>query len=202
MDTLRGLIQETGHMYRRASILGSIAPIVYQTVALGIVMRHRLPEVLGTIRSPRTESFSSSCCDPSATARPSRARSRASAPLRACSRTSCTTSIASTTLESPPMSTVPESFEVDFDSVEYSYDGMTLALGGITHADPGGEDRRHARTLGQRQDDHQPDSCWAYASPRAVGPRSAAWTRRRSPRAMRTTSWRSCPRNRCSCRAR
>ena len=34
---------------------------------------------------------------------------------------------------------MPESFEVDFDSVEYTYDGMTLALGGITMHIPEGK---------------------------------------------------------------
>ena len=34
---------------------------------------------------------------------------------------------------------VPESFEVDFDSVGYSYDAMTLALGGITMHIPQGK---------------------------------------------------------------
>ncbi len=38
MDTLRGLIQDTGHMYRRTRELGSIAPILYQSFALGIVI--------------------------------------------------------------------------------------------------------------------------------------------------------------------
>ena len=34
---------------------------------------------------------------------------------------------------------MPESFEVDFDSVEYSYDGVTLALRGITMHIPEGK---------------------------------------------------------------
>jgi ABC-type multidrug transport system fused ATPase/permease subunit len=38
-----------------------------------------------------------------------------------------------------PGERMPESFEVDFDSVEYSYDGVTLALSGITMHIPQGK---------------------------------------------------------------
>ena len=38
MDRLRGMIQDTGRVYRRTAMIGSIAPILYQTFALGIVI--------------------------------------------------------------------------------------------------------------------------------------------------------------------
>ena len=38
VDTLRGMIRDTGRVYRRASINSSISPILYQSFALGIVV--------------------------------------------------------------------------------------------------------------------------------------------------------------------
>ncbi len=138
MDTLRGLIEEAGDMYRRAGILGSIAPIVYQTVALGIVSvvifvgashasfaKNGVVLILVLRSVGYGSSFQGSIQGVRAAQgmledltydihRFDDARVR-------------------------PGERVPESFEVDFDSVEYSYDAMTLALGGITMHIPQGK---------------------------------------------------------------
>ncbi len=38
MDSLRGVIKDAGHVYRRSQILVNIAPILYQSLALGFVI--------------------------------------------------------------------------------------------------------------------------------------------------------------------
>ena len=59
MDTLRGMIRDTGRIYRRSSINGSIAPTLYQCFALGIVVAIVLIGS-GHAGSPKTDSSSSS----------------------------------------------------------------------------------------------------------------------------------------------
>ena len=109
MDTLRRLIQDTGHVFRRAAILDQhrARPVPVTSHSDSSSSPSPSWPVPGTRGSPSSEPSSSSCCDPSATARPSRARSRASAALRACWRTSRATSVDSRTLESAPESACP-----------------------------------------------------------------------------------------------
>ena len=59
LDMLRGMVEDVGRIYRRASINGSIAPILYQTFSLGIVVAIVLIGS-GHADSPRTDSSSSS----------------------------------------------------------------------------------------------------------------------------------------------
>ncbi len=138
MDTLRGLIEQAGDMYRRASILGSIAPIVYQTAALGIVS---VIVFLGASHASfakngvvlilvlRSVSYGS-------TFQGSIQGLRSSQGMLEDLTYDLHRFDAA---QISPGERAPESFEVDFDAVEYSYDGMTLALGGITMHIPEGK---------------------------------------------------------------
>ena len=138
INTLRALIEEAGDMYRRAGILGSIAPIVYQTVALGIVSvvifvgaSHATFAKNGVvlILVLRSVGYGSSF---QGSIQGVRAAQGMLEDLTYDLHRFDDARIR-------PAECVPESFEVDFDSVEYTYDGMTLALGGITMHIPEGK---------------------------------------------------------------
>ncbi len=137
LDTLRGLIQEAGEMFRRAQILSSIAPTVYQTVALGIVT------VIVFVGSSHASLAKNGVV--------------LILVLRSVGYGSAFQGSVQGVRASQGMledlmydihrfddsrikygQELPQSFEVDFDSVEYSYDGMKLALGGITMHIPEG----------------------------------------------------------------
>ena len=96
---------------------------------------------------------------------------------------------------------VPDSFEVDFDSVEYSYDGVTLALRGITMHIPKG---KIVGLLGPSGSGKTTISqiilgLRAPTSGRAtIGGADAA----EISKTMHEAQWRWCLRNQCSFRAR
>jgi ATP-binding cassette subfamily B protein len=137
---LRGMIEDTGRKYRRSARIGSVAPILYQTFALGIVIvgimvlagrgQHALQnDGAVLILVLRSVSYG-------AGVQVSIQSLRASQGLLEDLMTAihrfdeCRV---------PSGKGVPEAFEVDFESVEYSYDGVTLALCGITMRIPEGK---------------------------------------------------------------
>ena len=140
MDRLRTLIQDTGHVYRRAQILVNITPTLYQGFALGFVIvavavlantGHARFAQLGAILLLvlRSVSYGS-------TVQTSIQGLRASQGLLEDVLSDLRR------FEDARVSSgdrVPASFGVDFDSVEYSYDGVTLALSGITMHFPEGK---------------------------------------------------------------
>ncbi len=140
MDKLRGLIRDAGHVYRRAQILINIAPVLYQSFALGFVIvaivflthaGHARFAELGAILLLvlRSVSYGSSVQSSIQGLRASQGMLEdVTRDLRrfADARIS-------------PGARVPQSFGVDFDAVEYSYDGVTLALSGITMHIPEGK---------------------------------------------------------------
>ena len=140
MDRLHRLIEDTGHVYRRTVRLGSIAPILYQSFALGIIIvgivflagpGHAALENDGVvlILVLRCISYGSGVQGSIQGLRSSQGM------LEDLMFDLRRFEDARTSLGER----VPESFEVDFDSVEYSYDGVTLALGGITMHIPEGK---------------------------------------------------------------
>jgi ATP-binding cassette, subfamily B, bacterial len=140
MEGLEESIQDTGDMYRRVTRLGSIAPILYQSFALGIVIiailflasrGHATLAENGAvlILVLRSISYGSAVQNSIQGLRASQGLLEdLSIALRRYADARVT-----------PGARAPESFEVDFDSVEYSYDGMTLALCGITMHIPEGK---------------------------------------------------------------
>jgi ABC-type multidrug transport system fused ATPase/permease subunit len=140
MDRLRGLIRDTGHVYRRTQILSNIAPILYQSFALGFVIvaivfltdaGHARFAELGAILLLvlRSVSYGSSVQSSIQSLRASQGMLEdVTRDLRRFEDARIS-----------PGERVPESFGVDFDSVEYSYDGVTLALCGITMHIPEGK---------------------------------------------------------------
>jgi ATP-binding cassette subfamily B protein len=139
MDRLRGMIQDTGDLYRHVSRLGSIAPILYQSFALGIVIvgiaflagqGHAAIEKDGVvlILVLRSVGYGSAVQNSIQGLRASQGMLEdLMFDLRRFADARAT-----------PGEQVPETFEVQFDSVEYSYDGLTLALSGITMRIPEG----------------------------------------------------------------
>lgn len=140
MDALRGVIQEAGQTYRRSQILNSIAPVLYQSLALVFVIfaiiflagaGHSKVAELGAILLLvlRSVSYGSSVQGCIQGLRGS--QGMLEDVTRQLHR-----------YEEAPASTgkrEPESFGVDFDSVEYSYDGVVPALSGVTMHIPEGK---------------------------------------------------------------
>ena len=138
--TLRGLIQDTGQVYRRTLILGSIAPILYQFFALGFVVvaillltgsGHIKFAELGAVLLLvlRSVSYGSTV-------------QGSIQGLRASQGMMEDLTLALHRFEDARVTngdSEPDSFAVDFDSVDYSYDGVTLALCGITMQIPEGK---------------------------------------------------------------
>jgi ATP-binding cassette subfamily B protein len=140
MDTLRRLIEDTGHVYRRTQMLSQMVPILYQSFALGFIIiaivflagaGHARFAELGAILLLvlRSVSYGSNLQSSIQGLRSSQGL------LEDVTRELGRFEDARMT----PGDRVPESFEVDFDSVEYSYDGVTLALSGITMHIPEGK---------------------------------------------------------------
>jgi ATP-binding cassette, subfamily B, bacterial len=140
MDKLRGLIQDTGHVYRRTQMLSQTVPVLYQSFALGFIVvaivllvhaGHAKFAEFGAILLLvlRSVSYGSNI-------QSSIQGLRASQGL-----------LEDVTRELGrfeearvhPGERVPQSFEVDFDSVQYSYDGVTLALSDISMHIPEGK---------------------------------------------------------------
>jgi ABC-type multidrug transport system fused ATPase/permease subunit len=140
MDTLRRLIQDTGHQYRRVQLLSNMVPILYQSFALGFVIAaivllagagHARFAELGAILLLvlRSVSYGSGIQSSIQSLRQSQGMLEDVA--LALDRFG--------DARISPGERVPETFGVDFDSVEYSYDGVTLALSGITMHIPEGK---------------------------------------------------------------
>ncbi len=140
LDKLRGMIQVTGRVYRRTSMLGSIVPILYQSFALGFVIiaivlltgagHARLAE-LGAILVLVLRSVGYGSAVQSSIQGLRGSQGLLEDVMRELHR------FDEARVTSGERS--PESFGVDFDSVEYSYDGVTLALSGITMHIPEGK---------------------------------------------------------------
>jgi ABC-type multidrug transport system fused ATPase/permease subunit len=140
MDRLRRLIQDTGHVYRRTQMLGNIVPILYQSFALGFVIvaigvlagagHARLAE-LGAVLLLVLRSVGYGSSFQSSIQGLRGAQGMLEDVTRELSRFE--------EARVSPGERVPKSFGVDFDSVEYSYDGVTLALSGITLHIPEGK---------------------------------------------------------------
>ena len=137
MDTLRGMIRDTGRIYRRSAINSSIAPTLYQSFALGIVV------VIVLIGSGHSEFAKNGFAlilvmrgiGYGASVQGSFQSLRGSQGMLEDLMSDLNRFDDARITTGGP---VPESFEVDFDSVEYSYDGTTLALRGITMHIPEG----------------------------------------------------------------
>jgi ABC-type multidrug transport system fused ATPase/permease subunit len=140
VDKLHGLIEETGHLFRRTARIGNISPILYQTFALGIVIAgiafltgggHEglAKKGIVLILVLRSVAYGSAVQGAILGLRSAQGLLEdLTFDLRRFEAARIT-----------PGEHVPESFEVDFDSVEYSYDGVALALGGITMHIPEGK---------------------------------------------------------------
>jgi ATP-binding cassette subfamily B protein len=139
LDTLRTLIKETGHIYRRTAILGSIAPTLYQSFALGIVV------VIVIVASTGHESFAKDGAVLILVMRSITYGSGVQSSIQGLRASQGMLEDLMLELHGfedaqiTPGETVPETFEVDFDSVEYSYDGVSLALCGVTMHVPEGK---------------------------------------------------------------
>jgi ATP-binding cassette, subfamily B, bacterial len=140
MDRLRGMIQNAGDLYRKVSRLGNIAPILYQSFALGVVIvgigflsgqGHAALERDGVvlILVLRSVGYGSGVQSAIQGLRASQGLLEdLTFDLRRF-----------TDARAIPGERVPESFEVCFESVEYSYDGLTLALSDISMHIPEGK---------------------------------------------------------------
>jgi ATP-binding cassette, subfamily B, bacterial len=139
-DRLQRFVRDTGRAYRRVQILTSVMPTLYQSLALGFLVvavgflisaGHAKFAVLGAIVLLVLRSISYG-----STVQSSIQRLRASQgmledvlnDLRRFEEARVT-----------PGTRVPGSFEVDFDAVEYSYDGTTPALSGVSMHIPEGK---------------------------------------------------------------
>ena len=140
LDKLRRLIQDTGHAYRRTQILGNLAPTLYQSFALGFVIlaivflastEHTKFAELGAILLLVLRSVGYGSSLQSAIQGLRASQGMLEDLIRELRRFD--------DAQIPSAERVPESFGVDFDAVEYSYDGVTLALCGITMHIPEGK---------------------------------------------------------------
>ena len=138
MGMLRQKVRQTGRVYRRAAITGSIAPTLYQCFALGIVVAivlvgsgHATFAKNGFVLILVMRSISYG-----AGVQNSIQNLRGSQGMLEDLMTDLRSFDAARVRSGGSM---PESFEVDFDAVEYSYDGVTLALSGITMHIPEGK---------------------------------------------------------------
>ena len=139
-NTLHKSIEDTGHAFRRAQILISLTPVLYQTLALALVIAaiaflsgggHERFAELGAILLLvlRSVSYGSSLQSAIQGIRGSQGMLEdVTTDLRRFDEARVSSG-----------ARVPESFEVDFDSVEYSYDGTTLALHDVTMHIPEGK---------------------------------------------------------------
>jgi ABC-type multidrug transport system fused ATPase/permease subunit len=140
MQRLGRLIETTGHAFRKSQLLVSVTPVLYQSLALGfviltmVVLTHgghaRFAE-LGAILLLVLRSVSYGAALQGAV----QGLRASQGMLEDLSRELRRYDDARIS----PGDRVPESFAVDFDSVEYSYDGVTLALSGINMQIPEGK---------------------------------------------------------------
>jgi len=139
-NTLHTSIEDTGHAFRRAQILINFTPVLYQSLALALVIAaiaflsgggHARFAELGAILLLvlRSVSYGSSLQSAIQGIRGSQGMLEdVTSDLRRFDEARVSSG-----------ALVPESFEVDFDSVEYSYDGTTLALRDVTMHIPEGK---------------------------------------------------------------
>jgi ABC-type multidrug transport system fused ATPase/permease subunit len=139
MGIIRKSIQEAGHKFRRAAIISSIAPILYQSFALGIVV------VIVLVASSGHESFAKNGAVLILVMRGISYGAGVQGSIQGLRSSQGMLEDLMTDLHRyedarvPSLDRVPESFEVDFEGVEYSYDGVALALAGITMHIPEGK---------------------------------------------------------------
>jgi ATP-binding cassette, subfamily B, bacterial len=140
MDRLRKLIQDTGHQYRRTQLLSNIGPILYQSFALGFVIAavvllasggHTKFAQLGAILLLVLRSVSYGAIIQGSIQGLRQSQGMLEDVKGALDRFD--------EARVTPGELVPDTFGVDFDSVEYSYDGVTLALSGISMQIPEGK---------------------------------------------------------------
>ena len=140
MVRLLSRIKSTGRMYRRTVRLGSIAPILYQAFALGIVIVGIIL-LAGSGRAGLEK-------DGAVLILVLRAISYGAGVQGSIQGLRFAQGLLEDLMfdlrrfddaRAIPGQCEPKSFEVDFDSVEYSYDGVTLALCGITMHIPEGK---------------------------------------------------------------
>ncbi len=140
VDGLRESIQNVGRVYKRTLRIGSIAPILYQSFAMGIIIvgiiflansGHASLEKNGVvlILVLRSVSYGSGV-------------QGSIQGLRANQGLLEDLTVDLRRFEAARVRAgegVPESFMVDFESVDYSYDGVSLALSGVTMHIPEGK---------------------------------------------------------------
>ncbi len=140
MDKLRRSIQDTGRAYRKTQILSNLVPTLYQSFALGFVIlaivvlagaEHAKFAEIGAILLLVLRSVSYGSSLQSAIQGLRASQGMLEDLMRELRRFDGA--------QISPGERVPESFGVDFDAVEYSYDGVTLALCGITMHIPEGK---------------------------------------------------------------
>ncbi|HEY4929303.1 MAG TPA: ABC transporter ATP-binding protein [Acidimicrobiales bacterium] len=141
MDKLSRLIQDTGHVFRRTAILNNIAPVLYQSFALGFIIvaitalggagGHGRFAQLGAILLLVLRSVTYGSSFQSAIQGLRSSQGMLEDLTRDLRRFEDARIISGERM--------PESFGVDFDSVDYSYDGVTPALSGITIHIPEGK---------------------------------------------------------------
>ena len=140
VDGLRASLQNVGRVYKRTLRIGSIAPILYQSFAMGIIIvgiiflansGHTSLEKNGVvlILVLRSVSYGSGV-------------QGAIQGLRANQGLLEDLTVDLRRFEAARVRTgegVPDSFVVDFESVDYSYDGVSLALSDVTMHIPEGK---------------------------------------------------------------
>jgi ATP-binding cassette subfamily B protein len=140
IDRLRKLIRDTGYKVRTTNRLGSIAPILYQSFALGIVIIG-IVFLSGSGRSALEK-------DGAVLILVLRGVTYGAGVQGAIQGLRFAQGLLEDLMfdlrrfddaRFSPGDRLPESFEVDFDSVEYSYDGVTLALCGVSMHIPQGK---------------------------------------------------------------
>ncbi|MGA2835229.1 MAG: ABC transporter ATP-binding protein [Acidimicrobiales bacterium] len=140
MDRLRRLIQDTGHVYRRTQLLSNSVPILYQSFALGFII-----VAIAFLASSGHGKFAQLGAILLLVLRSVSYGSNVQSSIQGIRASQGMLEDVSRDLERfedarfSPGERVPESFQVDFDSVEYSYDGVTPALSGITMHIPEGK---------------------------------------------------------------
>ncbi|MGO8870499.1 MAG: hypothetical protein ACLQPH_03700, partial [Acidimicrobiales bacterium] len=140
VDLLRRLIEDVGRTIRHAARLSSIAPILYQSFALGIIIAgivfishsgHAALVKYGAVLILVLRSIGYGAGVQGSIQSLRSAQGMLEDLVFDLRRFQSD--------RFSPGERVPESFEVDFDSVDYSYGGETLALSGITMHIPQGK---------------------------------------------------------------
>jgi ABC-type multidrug transport system fused ATPase/permease subunit len=140
IDRVTELIEETSRVFRRTAILNSIGPVLYQSFALGFIVvaiaalgsvGHAKLASLGAILLLVLRSVSYGAAFQSSVMGLRSSQGMLEDLTRDLGRFE-DARVVTGELE-------PDSFAVDFDSVDYSYDGVTLALSGVNLHIPEGK---------------------------------------------------------------